>query len=71
MMRAILVLWAMILLHDLHGAEAWFRADEIMHVSAADPVRWGPKARTVILLHDTWLAVTETPAEVILKIEDK
>lgn len=60
----------MILLHGPDGAPAWFRAEEIIYVSKADKVRWGKNANSVVLLHDTWMALAETVDEVLEKIRE-
>lgn len=63
-------LWAMVLLHGPDGAPAWFRAEEIIYVSKADKVRWGKSANSVVLLHDTWMALAESVDEVLEKIKE-
>ncbi len=67
-MKWLIVIWGFILLHGPDGAETWFRAEEIIYVAHADKVRWGPKARSVVLMHDTWFAVSESVEEVLSKL---
>ncbi len=60
----------MILLHTPSGNESWFNSTEIMNVHVADKLIWGKKANSVILIHDKFLAVSETVDEVIKKIKE-
>lgn len=62
------LLLGLILLHRPDGVEVWFKAEEINYVAPADKIRNGPMAGSIILIHDTWLAVLEPVAVVVAKV---
>ena len=57
------MLAALITLHQLVG-EVFVNPDEIMLVKPADPLLVPRVFKSSVLVHDTWIHVLETPAEV-------
>jgi hypothetical protein len=64
-----LFLFAFIILHNTHGKEIHVNSGEIMIVAPPDAIT-SPGAGAKILVHDTWIAVKESPKDVIEKIKD-
>jgi hypothetical protein len=63
-------LWALLILHDLTGAEIFVKPDEVVLVVPARPPMADARAQSLVVVHDTKIYVRETPSEVARKVEE-